>query len=71
MVSTKDAGKAPVSDSVDKGDKTVTRDDVQGTKGPAEVTPKPFLSEGVRNDVLLYGRGVDPVSGHVFTKNDI
>jgi hypothetical protein len=65
------AKNTPVSKAVDKGDETVKRDDVQGTIGPVEPAEKPFISEGVRNDILLHGSTIDPLTGKTLTKADL
>jgi len=50
---------------------------------PADVTPDPapvkapeakpvlFLSEGVRNDLILYGTTIDPLTGRTLTRDDL
>lgn len=64
-------GDAPVSGSVNEGDDVVRRNDVEGTLGPVAEVPPPFLSEGVRSDIELYGSTVDPVTGRRMTRDDL
>lgn len=76
MVKTSDVNqpakpKAPVSGSVQEGDKTVVRDDQQGTIGPVEPLGPLFISEGVRNDIEQYGQTIDPNTGRTLTKDDL
>lgn len=64
-------GQVPVSKSVEAGDEVVRRNDVDGTLGPVADVPKPFLSEGVRADIVMHGAAVDPITGALLTRDDL
>lgn len=64
--------KAPVSVSVQEGDKVVPRNDFQGTLGPvAEGPERPFISAATKFEIEQYGEAIDPFTGKTLTKNDL
>lgn len=56
--------------SKDKADQAALAADVQRKANEAPLVP-PFISEGVRQDILLHGKTTDPVSGRVLTRADL